>query len=274
MSVGRPLDSRVDQEEQLGARLLDTDVRLTRLERQSAAAAIYESIFVVDSFGDLPEPQPGMFGSVLSESQWYAESNGSWVVSSNPIPEQNDLGFRNGINTAWATLGAGAFNISADLAYKSRVRRGREEHHPYLEGVLTGDRQLAFDKHRGVETIVYDDAQMVAKEHHCDDFDCGGTNESPCWLVEQHVDSPGFSAQNLQEFYPKVVSKDMNGDNFGANIYGIVAELWNTVDHLIAECEDLRAALGKVEGASVPPRPRGGSVLPVEPFRKGTRVTQ
>lgn len=602
MSIGRPLDSRVDQEEQLGARLLDTDLRLTRLERQTDAPAIPESIFVVNSFADLPEPQPGMFGFVVSESQWYTESNGSWVVSSSPIPDQNDpsspvfdkqvvisyggdvngpgtgalllgyqgassthmaldgneiqaysnglgstlnlniqspslvrtggglrvdgalttggsistqvagnqghistdyfranagsagwpafsfaadpntgmfgaaanvyfsvsgqttariskdavwaydssdnskymtmghdgsqarfnatgsyiyfqkgirvdsgkvgswnedlqlgegnntncvisndaqtaplrvltndtnnnlnawgygsglqlmsgdtslakgamtgimfqtlygtgrnvharlwheagneIGFRNGYNSSWASVKAAVFNIGSDLAYKSRVRRGRDEHHPYLEGVLTGDRQLAFDKHRGVETIVFDDAQqesltewagctegrvrdydaetddvddvvwegvvhstqdecikancksmhnVVAKEHHCDDFDCGGTNETPCWLVEQHVDRPGFSAQNLEEFYPKVVSKDMNGDNRGANIYGIVAELWNTVDHLIAECEDLRAALSAVEGASLSPRPRGGSILPVEPFRKGQRVTQ
>lgn len=237
------------------------------------------------------------------------------------------LGFRNYENTLWAGLKASAFTIGSDLAYKKRVRKGRDEHHPYLEAVLTGDRQLAFDNHRGVETIIFDNSDMetlyewdgcpgqvpkrkndhennvvdvrptpdpifhatrdectaaacegmdnmIRMDHHCDDYECGGTNERPCWLIEKHVDRPGFSAQNVEEFFPKTVDTDFNGEERGIDIYGLVAELWNTVDHLIEECEDLRAAIVDGPGPDAKPRPRGGTILPKEPRRIGKRVTK
>lgn len=237
------------------------------------------------------------------------------------------LGFRNYENTAWVGLKASAFTIGSDLGYKNRVRKGREEHHPYLEAVLTGDRQLAFDNHRGVETIIFDDSDLetlyewdgcpgfvpkrkqngngdgiedreipepvfhetrdecaaancdgrdntIRKNHHCDDYECGGTNASPCWLIEKHVDRPGFSAQNVEEFFPKTVDTDFNGEERGIDIYGLVAELWNTVDHLIEECEDLRAAIADGPGPDAKSRPRGGNLLPKEPRRTGKRVTK
>lgn len=225
----------------------------------------------------------------------------------------DQLGFRNYGNTAWVSLKASAFTVGSDLGYKNRVRKGREEHHPYLEAVLTGDRQLAFDNHRGVETIIFDDSDLetlyewdgcpgmptdgggteshetreecieagcdgrdntIRKNHHCDDYICGGTNERPCWLIEKHVDRPGFSAQNVEEFFPKTVDTDFNGEERGIDTYGLVAELWNTVDHLIEECEDLRAAIADGPGPDAKPRPRGGNLLPKEPRRTGKRVTK
>lgn len=215
----------------------------------------------------------------------------------------DELGFRNYENTAWVPLRASAFNVGSDAKYKQRIRSGRSEHHPFLEGVLTEDRQLAFDKHRAVTTVIYDNAameklyewagcpgevhdtrdecvedgcsgkdNMVTKEHHCDEYVCGGTDQTPCWLIERDVDVPGFLAQNVELHYPKVVQTDFNNEDKAVDIYRLMAELWNTVDHLIEEVEDLREALTLSEGALTPKeRPRGGTILPKEEVPRGLR---
>ena len=93
MTVGRPLDSRVDQSEAMEARLSDTDQRLSRLERQTGATSTDKSVVVVELFTDLPEGQIGMKGLVTGAPgvpvmDWYdGQANGSWVLGVAPVPD-------------------------------------------------------------------------------------------------------------------------------------------------------------------------------------------
>ena len=264
----------------------------------------------VYAYSDVSELEGGSAGLTL-QSRYGTDRHASirvWHKAGNNVQ------FRNYLNTAWIGLNAAAF--VQETTRTAKLRKGRDEHHPLLEAVLTGDRQLAFNNHRGVSTTIDDSEELetlwewdgcvdgrerdfdaesddpddvvwrkavhatreecveagcksmdnlVKKEHHCDDFHCNGTNERPCSLIAQHVDRPGFVSENVEEFYPKLVSTHSDGTNPGINLSGLVAELWNTVDHLIEECDDLRTALA--EAKELKPRPRGGSILPEEPRR-------
>ena len=81
---------------------------------------------------------------------------------------------------------------------------------------------------------------MVKKQHHCDDYICGGTKEVPCGLIEMHVDRVGLIAEELNEVFPKAVKKDAYGDPIGIRYDVVTVELLNIVQHLLEDRDECR----------------------------------
>ena len=81
---------------------------------------------------------------------------------------------------------------------------------------------------------------MVSKQHHCDDYICGGTKEVPCGLIEMHVDRVGLIAEELNEVFPKAVKKDAYGDPIGIRYDVVTVELLNIVQHILEDRDECR----------------------------------
>ena len=84
-------------------------------------------------------------------------------------------------------------------------------------------------------------------EHHCDDYECGGTAERPCKLIERHIDRPGLIAEELDEIFPKAVTKDMFGEELGIDYAVVTVELINTIQHMLEDRDELLERIEALE---------------------------
>ena len=163
---------------------------------------------------------------------------------------------------------ASAFTVSSTEQVKNRIRTGRTER-GVLDYAIAGPKDLALKQHAKLRPVLFDDLEQEALyewqgcdehddredctaagcdgfdnvllvEHHCDDYDCFGTSERPCWFVEQHIDRPGLIAEEVLEIYPKAVSRDKYGKIEGIDYAVITVEILNTVQHLIEDRAEMR----------------------------------
>lgn len=161
---------------------------------------------------------------------------------------------RNYENTAWIPAAASAWNIGSSRTTKERIRTGREEG-GLLDYAIPGDRKLAFKQVRKLRPVLFDDkvqheerkldpdtGKVIERwNHHCDDEDCGGTNDRPCDLISRHVNRVGLIAEELDEVFPRAVSKDQRGDPIGIDYAVVTVELINEIQHILEDRDEARS---------------------------------
>ena len=170
---------------------------------------------------------------------------------------------------------ASAFTVSSTEQVKKRIRTGRTER-GVLDYAIPGPREMAFTQHTKLRPVLFDDLEqeelhewqgcdehddredcaaadcdgfgnVLLVEHHCDDYDCFGTSERPCWFVEQHIDRPGLIAEEVLEIYPKAVSRDKYGNIEGIDYAVVTVELINTLQHVVEERAELVSRIEALE---------------------------
>lgn len=182
-------------------------------------------------------------------------------------PAGDYLYLRNRENSGWIQAAASAWNIGSSRTTKDRIRTGREEG-GLLNYAIPGDRKLAFRQVRKLRPVLFDDKvqhrdkrwmgcehhnsraecreadcpseQPTELLHHCDDEDCGGTNERPCDFISRHVNRVGLIAEELDEVFPRAVSKDKLGNPIGIDYAVVTTELINEIQHLLEDRDEAR----------------------------------
>lgn len=179
------------------------------------------------------------------------------------------LYLRDAENTAWIAAAASAWNIGSSQTTKERIRTARDEG-GLLDYAIPGDRKLAFRQVRKLRPVLFDDkvqhyekpwagcpeheereecakyncdryALTDVRLHHCDDEDCSGTNERPCDLISRHVNRVGLIAEELDEVFPRAVSKDQNGNPIGIDYAVVTNELINEIQHMLEDRDEARS---------------------------------
>lgn len=178
-------------------------------------------------------------------------------------------------NTGFIPIRASAFTVSSTEKLKRRIRTGREES-GWLHTTINADRKWAFRQFKKLRPILWDDAVQESltewlcdehasredcdsarcpnriakkKQHVCSEYICSGTDNSPCFLVEQHIDRPGLSAEELLEIWPKAVYREADGSAGGIDYAVVTTELINTIQHLLEDRDEARAREAKLSWA-------------------------
>jgi len=85
-----PVQPRTQQEETLQGILNQTDLRLAQLERAYQGPQRKESVVVVGTFADLPEPQADMYAWIVDTKNWWGVVGGTWTVNQRPPNQPPD----------------------------------------------------------------------------------------------------------------------------------------------------------------------------------------
>ena len=194
----------------------------------------------------------GRAGEFASLSLWTQYSTDRHVNLLLHRPAGDYLYVRNWENTAWIQAAASAWNIGSSQVNKERIRTARDEG-GLLDYAVPGNRKTAFKQIRKLRPVLFDDlVQHKEKKlneeggieeewyHHCDDEDCGGTNERPCDLISRHVNRVGLVVEELAEVYPRATSFDQDGKAIAWDPAVMVVEQANLIQHLLEDRDDSR----------------------------------
>lgn len=207
---------------------------------------------------------------------WWTQANTDrhaiWRVWDN---QGDSISAVNAESNAYVSVRGGSYVNASSEKFKTRIRDGRTEG-GLLEGVLDGNRRRSRQRFKQIGLKLYDnnwdvrnkvwagcDKHVTRREcqdaecesadevqlvnHDCDLSDwCSGTNEAPCWDVEQHIDRVGPIAEELIDLYPKAIDRRIGtGEAEGVMLDVLLYETINEVQHHGDDIDDVRDILAR-----------------------------